>query len=183
MFNSHTPYLLLTIASHQDVPSFHLRTFVYRISTKAGKYIINIEEYLYHTYVIKFYPVHFKRYPNRYHMISNDSVIPIVIGSSLQIMITFLQEHDDGSFGFVATESIIGEFRESKSNNQRFRIYKLVMQNFFGHETFAHFTDTTNSAYLMVNKGRKNIPAYISEMQTGFSFLYPDMFNLEFAEV
>jgi hypothetical protein len=115
-------------------------------------------------------------------LIADDRVMAIVIGSSLRLILKFLQEHPSASFGFVATESIVGAFRESKSNNQRFRIYKLVMQNFFGHETFSHFTDTANSAYLMVNKTRKNISGYISEMQSGFSFLYPDIFNLEFKE-
>ena len=182
MFDSHAPYLLLTITTHQDLPLFHIRTFVYRIPTKAGKYIIHIEEYLNDTFVIKFYPIHFKRYPNRYHMISDDKVLAIVIGSCLQLMLKFLQDYPEASFGFVATESIIGPFKESKSNNQRFRIYKLIMQNFFGHESFSHFIDVTNSAYLMANKTRKNIAGYVSQMQAGFSYLYQDIFNLEFIE-
>lgn len=56
------------------------------------------------------------------------------------------------------------------------------MQNFFGLETFAHFVDISNSAYLMANR-RNHLPEFVAEMEKGFSFLYPDMFDLSFREI
>ena len=77
---------------------------------------------------------------------------------------------------------IVGNAKEAQANNQRFRIYRQVMENLFSTITFAHFSNEANSAYLMVNKSN-NIGEYVSEMQNVFIHLYPDMFNLHFSEI
>jgi hypothetical protein len=182
MFNSRRPYMLLTIKYEED-PAFHIKTFIYRTYTSAGKYIIHIEEYQHKVFVIKFYPALYKRYANKYRMISDDHVMQEVVGTSLQILLDFFNKNDGASCGFVATASLIGAFSEFKSNNQRFRIYRQVMQNFFGHETFSHFVDNDNSAYLMVNRSTGDINSFVAEMQVKFSEMYPEMFNLQFKQI
>ena len=181
MFNSNWPYLLLTVKYESD-PSFHIKTYVYRVVTPAGNYIVHLEEYIRDTYVIKFFPARFKRYDNKFHMVSNDKVMQGVLGTALQIFVGCLKTNNRASLGFVATASILGQFKEARENNQRFRIYKQIMQNFFGLETFTHFVDTSNSAYLMANRVNP-IPEFVTEMQQGFSYLYPDMFDLSFTEL
>jgi hypothetical protein len=181
MFDSSLPYLLITVKYESD-PTFHIKTYVYRVSTPAGNYIIHLEEYIRDTFVIKFFPARFKRYENRFHIVSNDHVMQGVLGSALQIFVYCLQKNNRASLGFVATASILGHFREARENNQRFRIYKQIMQNFFGLETFAHFVDISNSAYLMANKTNQ-LTGFVAEMQHGFSYLYPDMFDLSFTEL
>lgn len=182
MFDRSLPYVLLTIKYEID-PAFHIKTYIYRTRTSEGNYVIHVEEYLENIFVLKFYPVRFKRYQNKYHMISNDYVMQDVIGTSLQVLLSMFNTHQNASFGFVATASVIGIFSEAKSNNQRFRIYKQVMQNFFGHETFLHFLDVENSAYLMANKAIKDVNDFIARMQVRFSDLYPDMFGLHFTQM
>jgi hypothetical protein len=115
-------------------------------------------------------------------MVSNDHVMQGVLGTALQLFVYCWQNNSRASLGFVATASILGNFREARENNQRFRIYKQIMQNFFGLETFAHFVDVNNSAYLMANRINQ-LPGFVTEMQNGFSFLYPDMFDLSFTEL
>lgn len=127
-------------------------------------------------------PARFKRYENRFNIIANDYVMPSVLGTALEIFVNCLKTNNRASLGFVATASILGQFREARENNQRFRIYKQLMQNFFGLETFAHFVDVSNSAYLMANRTNQ-VLTYIAEMQHGFSYLYPDMFDLSFTEI
>lgn len=56
------------------------------------------------------------------------------------------------------------------------------MQNFFGLATFAHLLDPGNSAYLMVNRSN-SVRGGVTEMQQGFSDLYPEMFDLSFSEL
>jgi hypothetical protein len=92
------------------------------------------------------------------------------------------ENNNSASLGFVATASVLGQFREARENNQRFRIYKQIMQNFFGLETFAHFVDISNSAYLMANRAHP-VHEFVTEMQQGFSNMYPDMFDLSFTEL
>ena len=181
MFNSSLPYVLLTV-KYEDDPSFHIKTDVYRVKTLAGNYVIHLEQYIWDTLVIKFYPARFKRFDNRFHLISNDNVVQAVIGTALQILVRCLRDNNKASFGFVATNSILDQFYEARENNQRFRVYKQIMQNFFGIETFAHFADVANSAYLMVNRNNK-VHEFVTSMQQGFSELYPDMFDLSFIEL
>ena len=181
MFNSSLPYLLLTVKYEINL-GFHIKTFVYRVTTTAGNYNIHLEEYIGDTYVIKFFPTRFKRRKNKFQMITSDNVMQGLLGKALQIFLSCLKNNNTASLGFVATASILGQFQEARENNQRFRIYKQVLQNFFGLETFAHFVGISNSAYLMANRTNQ-IPDFVAKMQQGFSELYPDMFDLSFTEV
>jgi hypothetical protein len=182
MFDSCLPFLQLTIQYEEDT-SFHIKTYIYRVKTPRGNYIVHVEEYVNDLYVVKFYPVRFKRHPNKFNIVANDGVLPVVIGTCLRILFQLFQTNSNSSFGFIATPSVFEGFIEDKSNNQRFRIYKQVMQNFFGHETFAHFSDVNISAYLMVNKSQHAIHELVDEMQRKFRDMYPDIFNLAFAQL
>lgn len=161
---------------------FHVKTYLYKIDTPAGKYMVHLEEYIRETYIIKFYPVRFKKYPNRYNMLSGDGVMQGVVSTSLRIFAEQLEKCPNASLGFIASASFVGHVKEEQANNQRFRIYKQVMENLFGTKTFSHFSDEVNSAYLMVNKSN-SIGEYVNEMQNVFIRLYPDMFNLHFSEI
>lgn len=93
-----------------------------------------------------------------------------------------LDKNKKASLGFIASSSIIGDFTEKQENNQRFRIYKQVMRNFFGQGTFTHFFDPNNSAYLRVNN-LNPVDNFVLNMQNGFRNLYPDLFNLHFIQI
>jgi hypothetical protein len=169
------------MSKYESDPALHIKTYLYKIDTPAGKYMVHLEEYVRDTYIIKFYPIRFKKYPNKFQLLSRDNVMQGVVSTSLQIFIQQLARRPNASLGFIASASIIGAAKEDQSNNQRFRIYKQVMENLFGTATFIHFSDMANSAYLMVNKAN-DIGEYILAMQSVFSQLYPDMFNLHFSE-
>ena len=167
---------------YESDPALHIKTYLYKIETPAGKYMIHLEEYIRDTYVIKFYPTRFKKYPNKFQLFSNDNVMQGVVSTALKIFVQHLARRPNASLGFIASASIIGSAKEDQANNQRFRIYKQVMENLFGSGIFTHFSDMSNSAYLMVNKAN-DISEYVNVMQGVFSQLYPDMFNLNFSEV
>lgn len=181
MFDSHLPYLLLSKKIQED-PSFHKKTTFYRIKPVGGPYIIEAEEYINDTFILKYYPSKFKRHPKKYHLITGSNVMNVVMGTGLKIFQEIYQKNPGASFGYVATPSIVNENIELKENNQRFRIYTQTMQNYFGNETFAHFADVANSAYLMVNRNNE-IYRYIGEMQVKFSTMYPGIFDLNFSEL
>ncbi len=181
MFDSIFPFTFL-MSKYESNPTFHIKTYLYKIETTAGKYLVHLEYYIRDTYVVKFYPVRFKKYPSKFQMLSNDNVMQGVVSTTLQIFIQHLARNPRASLGFIASASIIGSIKEEQPNNQRFRIYKQVMENLFGAVTFAHFCDVPNSAYLMVNKSN-DMGEYVNEMQTVFSQLYPEMFNLRFTEL
>jgi hypothetical protein len=181
MFDSSFPFSFL-MSKYESVPALHIKTYFFKIDTPAGKYMVLLEEYVWDTYIIKFYPIRFKKYPNKFQLLSHDNVMQGVVSTCLQIFIQQLVRCPNASLGFIASVSIMGAYKEDQSNNQRFRIYKQVMENLFGSATFVHFSDVVNSAYLMVNKAN-DIGEYINAMQNVFSQLYPDMFNLHFSEM
>ena len=93
MFDSNLPYILLTVKYESD-PSFHIKTYIYMVSTPAGNYIVHLEEYIKDTYVIKFFPARFKRHDNKFNIISNDRVMQGVLGTSLQIFVNCLKSNN-----------------------------------------------------------------------------------------
>ena len=181
MFDSCLPWFLLTVKYESD-PSFHIKTYVYRVITPVGKYIVHLERYVKDTYVVKFFPARLKQLENKFNIVANDHMMQGVVGTALQIFAWHWQVNRRASLGFVATPSILGHLKEERVNNQRFRIYKKVMQNVFGEETFSHFVDVANSAYLMVNKANAK-HEFTDAMQHGFSDMYPTMFDLSFTEL
>ena len=92
MFDSYLPYVQLTVHQETD-QSFHIRTSVFRIKANAVSYIIQLEEYIDNLFVVKFYPAQFKRYPNKYRLISNDQVMQRVVGTALQIFLEQLKKN------------------------------------------------------------------------------------------
>src|ERR1700761_9182084 len=163
MFDSILPFTFL-MSVYENDPAFHIKTYLYKVDTPSGKYMVHLEEYIRATYIIKFYPIKFKKYPNKYNILSGDKVMPGVVSTALRIFAEHLKECPHASLGFFASASIVGKVKEEQANNQRFRIYKQVMENLFGTTTFTHFSDEGNSAYLMVNK-TNSVGPYVSEMQ------------------
>src|SRR5258708_8399559 len=125
MFDSIFPFSFLMTKYESDA-ALHIKTYLYKVDTPAGKYMVHFEEYVRDTYVIKFYPIRFKKYPNKFQLLSRDNVMQGVVSTSLQIFIQQLVRRPNASLGFIASASIIGSVREDQSNNQRFRIYKQV---------------------------------------------------------
>ena len=179
MFDSSLPYTLISRKYEQDA-SFHLATNYYKIKPDNGPYIIEAEEYINDTLVLKFYPANLKNNRNKYQLITGSRAMWVVLGTCLKIFETFYRQNLSASFGFIATPSIFDGGVEEKENNQRFRIYKQTMQNYFGGDTFSHFFDCKNSAYLVANRIH-NLPGYVQHMQQQFIEMYPAMLDLQFS--
>ena len=52
------------------------------------------------------------------------------------------------SFGFIGSNSI----NEGKENTKRYRVYKTIINTKFGNETFEHYYNVKNSAYMLLRK-------------------------------
>ena len=167
---------------YEKDPSFHSRTNVFRVTSYCAKYIVEVEVYVHDTFVLKFYPLRFKRLKNKYRYISGDNILKELLGTCLAIFKGYFDRIPTASFGFMATGSIVGDFQENQENNQRFQIYKQVMQNVFGDETFAHYIDVSYSAYLMANRANQ-LDSFVVDMQHQFCDMYPDILNLQFTQI
>ena len=54
-----------------------------------------------------------------------------------------------------------------EAKNKRFRVYKMVMENFFSPEKFNHFREESRSVYLLINKDN-SIPNLFEKIKKSF---------------
>ncbi len=130
-------------------------------------------------YILKYYATCHVKSKDRFNIILGDEKVGPIIRTCINIMLEFYQKDPFASFGFLGSHSINKKKKiiESKSNTQRYRIYKKVMLNFFGTKSFAHSRNQNHSVYLMINKKNKNIRQFKKQAERSFSAIYR---NLEF---
>jgi hypothetical protein len=88
-------------------------------------------------------------------------------------MLEFIAKDVKASFGFIATNSLKKKGKEEvKANNQRYRIYKAVMLNFFGKQSFAHSRSARQSAYLLINRKQRPIRVFKAQAEKMFITIY-----------
>lgn len=113
------------------------------------KYIVRVEEYReINVFVVKFYLARHKDKQNPYQALSKLNNPSRVIGTIIEIMVDFYNKNTNASFGFVG----INLEGESKVNTKRFRIYKKIMELFFPPNKFLHYSNPSQSAYLLLNR-------------------------------
>jgi hypothetical protein len=118
--------------------------------TKKGKrYVVQVEEYPYNTYAIKFYPKSLENSRNKYRVLMNDFDAPRIIRTCVQIMVDFYQRDPLASFAFTGTRT---EKEETDENTIKYRVYKQVMVNFFPPSKFTHAENNKYSAYMLINR-------------------------------
>lgn len=81
-----------------------------------------------------------------------------------------IEKYPNASFAVNGAESMDMESDkvESRSNNQRFRIYKKIALNLFGRKKFEHIEYENVSSYILVNRNScqdvQEKAEYIKEM-------------------
>jgi len=151
--------------------------WLYNFSTEKRRYIINVELYKMNIYIIKYYAACHAKSKNKYNLLVNDENPAPIIRTCIDVMIDFYKLNPLASFGFIGSHSVNkikkGKKKiEDKSNTQRFRIYQMLMFNFFGKKTFAHSRSKKHSAYLMINRKNGSIKEFKKNSEKMFSVLY-----------
>jgi len=172
-----TGYPFNQINRKDGVNDGHICTWFFNFNTEQRRYIVEVELYDLNIYVLKYYADCHSRSKNKYRFILNEGKASKIIRTCIDIMLHFYNLNPLASFGFVGINSH-GKIKKGKkvkesiTNTQRFRIYKRVMSNFFGKETFSHSRTSKYSAYLMINRKCKGIRAFKAEAQKMFSKIY-----------
>lgn len=103
-------------------------------------------------FAIKFYLKAHRHSPDKYNLLTEEGDAPGVIRTVIDIAVGIYRENTKASFGFIGVTKKADKTESSTSNTQRFRIYRYIIKNFFGGETWAHYEAESQSAYLMFNK-------------------------------
>ena len=116
---------------------------------KGHQYIVNVEQYNFDLFAIKFYLKSHRFSENKYKLLTGHKNPTRVIRTCVEIIRYFLRENPFASFGFIGENSIA---ENTQSNTKRFRVYRRVMENFFSPLVFWHFVDDEKSLYLLLNR-------------------------------
>lgn len=114
------------------------------------EFIIEVEEYNLDTFVIKFYPKKHQNNQNKYSLISQNysgTEATKIIRTCVEVMRAFYRKREEASFAFIGAAKL----GESPNDTQRFRIYTMVMENFFKPVEFQHVKIPIHSLYILVN--------------------------------
>lgn len=148
MFNSSYPF---RYCNHEKTKKgqYHVLEHKLIFSCKKGnQYIVQVEQYPHHLYVIKFYLKQHRLSENKYSLLTNLHDPLQVIGTCIEILIYFYHKNPFASFAFIGANSL----NEPVKNTRRFKIYRKIMENSFSPLIFNHSVYEEESAYLLLNK-------------------------------
>ena len=145
----------------------HKLTFICRHN---HQYIVNVEEYPYEVFILKFHLKNHTSSPNKYKLLTQINDPFRVLSTCLNILHWFFTEKAPyGNFGFIG-ENLIGE---GKSDTKRFRIYRQIMADKFSIVEFQHFISKKHSMYMMVSRNRLEKNGNIlKEIENMFKHIY-----------
>lgn len=161
----------------KERPETHiLHRWTYNFHTHHRRYICLVELFPNHIYVVKYYADAHSQSKNKYRLLFNDERPTRIIRTCINIMLEHLHQDPNASFGFVATSSVNKKGKEEKrAYNQRFRVYRSVMINFFGSSTFHHSQNKAYSSYLLINRNQKPIIRFKRQAEKMFTLIYRDL--------
>lgn len=142
---------------NEELTSFRIVDLWTFKSTKSHKrYIVELEYIDENFYAIKFYYKAVEKSELRYKLLTNDYEPRTIIRSCVEVIIEFLKDNPRTSFGFIASDDVEEVIKTKRINpetgNRRFRLYRRLMLNMFGPETFYQVSDIDHNIYLLLNK-------------------------------
>ena len=128
----------------------HIYTFKNR---KGTIYIVNVEQYLYDVYIIKFHTKADRSRKEKYNLLTNQKDARRIIYTCIEIGLQIYVTNPNASFGFVGSPIPKELKRESQlKNTKRFRVYSKFAKFFFSPDNFLHTNNPDFSLYLLLNK-------------------------------
>jgi hypothetical protein len=105
-------------------------------------------------FAIKFYAKKDRHSDYKYSQLTNRGDVANILITCLKSVSLILQDYPEASFGFIGSRTIDKESRtvEAFENNQRFRVYKRIVEQKIGFSTFEHYVYESISGYLLINK-------------------------------
>jgi len=154
--------------------TFLKNIWYYNFRSRKSLFIVEVEEYQHHIFVLKYYQKKHKKHPKKFQILSDEYKAATVIGTCIRIMLSIYHKNNKASFGFIGANSFNPESGEEEpiNNTQRFRIYKYAMEELIGTESFTHGMEEDSSSYIMISN-KCDVHFIASEAKRMFTELYP----------
>ncbi len=148
MFDTHYEFRYINYRKAKPTDYFIKEHKLIFSSKSNQKYIVNVEEYKLHTYVIKFHLKSHSDSDNKYKLLTNQYDAVKILSTCVNIMLYFYKKDNLASFGFIGANLL----DEDEANTKRFQVYKRIMENLFSPLYFHHYNIPEKSIYLLLNK-------------------------------
>lgn len=135
--------------------SAHISTHIYTFTTKKKtKYIVNVDEYQYSVFIVKFFVKTHISSRSRFSHLTNERDARKIIYTCVEIGKSIYESNNTASFGFVGFPIPEEKLRLNNKlfNTKRFRVYTKYAYFFFSPDSFEHSTNSDYSSHLLVNK-------------------------------
>lgn len=148
-------FKLLTVAHpYDELPLIKKHVYEFRTKHKR-RYLVELHEYEYKVFVIKFHDARHKNLPSRYGLLTKDNDCQKVLRTVVDIAKHTLTIEPLASFAFKGVP-VEGKEDKDQPRSQRHRVYKTISENLLGIETFLHGYEERSSCYLLVNKANED---------------------------
>ena len=146
--------------------------YIYHFKTRFNQtYLVEVEEYRYATYAIKFYLKNHADSRNKYNLLTNDSDAFRILSTCVNIISSILNEQKFASFGFIGVPTVGEKKAKKEANTKRFRVYRTITQNYFSPDYFRHVVNIEKSTYIILNKQNKE-PNLLRKVEAMFQECY-----------
>lgn len=171
MFDKPFPVTKINSQKKKIVDDVHIyeHNFFFR-GKKDHRYNVIVEQYDFSTYIIKFYLNKHKNRHNRFELLTALNECSRVLCTVSRVLRELLNDDPFASFGFIGSPCQ----GEEKNNTKRFRLYKMIVENFVSPIQFTHHTLMAKSAYLLLNKDNTE-SNLLNKIELYFASLYPDL--------
>lgn len=148
-----------------------LKEHLFTFDTKYGRrYIVQVDEFRYNFYGLKFYPKSYRHSRKRFSVLTNEKDTlntVMILRTCVDVMGAIYTNDALASFGFVGAASD----GEAEADNKRFRIYNQIMVNFFSPDSFQHAEQRSKSLYAIFNRNNAE-PELIERVTAMFDEMY-----------
>lgn len=182
-------FIFLQSTSGKKNKENYLLQHKYRFKSSNGQvYIVDVEEYKFKVFVMKFYLKNHAQSDHRYSYVAptkkrlskNKKLGPKpvyagrVFTTCLNILKKVSVENPGASFGIQGAPRTN---EDTMCDTQRYRVYSYLAKNYFSPENFEHLFNIEKSTYLLLNKANKTkeLKKKIEDM---FNSCYNDVFEI-----
>ena len=160
----------------------HLFTYIYKFRSPATKYyyVLRADYHAENVFAVKFYAQQHKHSDYKYSKLTNKGDVIRILITCLSVIPPLLDEFPGASFGFIGSRTIdkVSRRVEGFNRTQRFRVYRKIVNETIGPDTFEHFEYPDISGYLLINRDSENIEEKERILIRMFSDTYENLLDI-----
>ncbi len=116
------------------------------------QYIVNVEQYEYDIFVVKFHLADHSNSKWRYSHLTNQRDARRIIYTCVDIGEEIHSQYPNASFGFIGNPTKKEIKTKAFRNTKRYRVYQNFAKFFFDPSLFEHIYNIEKSTYILLNK-------------------------------